>query len=76
MGIETKTVGVLIDELITTDIKCWFSQESLMNSAISANDRLNNAINTHKLNKRRNELIRAIDTVLGQGENSPTEKTY
>lgn len=65
MGIEIKTIGTLIDELITTDIKCFMAQEP--------GGDLKKA---QELNKRRNELIQAIDRRLGDGDATPTGKTY
>jgi hypothetical protein len=76
MGIETKTLGFLIDELITTDLKCWFSQEALMDKSLTEGERLQAAIRTQETNSRRNQLIRAIDELMGQGANSVTTKTY
>jgi hypothetical protein len=76
MGIETKTPGMLIDELCTVSQKCFRAQDSLMNMSLSDSTRLMYAEQAQKLNKKRNELIRAIDKVLGFIEESPTEKTY
>jgi len=76
MGIETKTLGFLIDELITTDLKCWFAQESLMDLSLSEEKRFEAAIRTQETNSRRNQLIRAIDELMGQGANSVTTKSY
>ncbi len=76
MGIETKTLGFLIDELITTDLKCWFSQEDLMNKDLTEKERLQAAIRTQETNSRRNQLIRAIDELTGGAANSVTTKTY
>lgn len=76
MGIENKTVGFLIDELITTDIKCFMAQDALMDLTLSEEERLQAAIRTQETNSRRNELIRAIDNILGQGAYSVTSKTY
>lgn len=74
MGIETKTPGILVDELITTVIKCFYAQEDVMQGdtepGIAAA-----AVKTQVLNARRNELIRALDQVLG-ASGSPTSKTY
>jgi len=64
MGIETKTVGQLVDELITTNIKCFIAQDK------------KDYENAQQLNKRRCDLIRAIDAMMGQDGNSPTGKTY
>jgi hypothetical protein len=64
MGIETKTTGQMIDELITTNIKCFMAQDK------------KDYENAQQLNKRRCDLIRAIDATMGQGENTTTGKTY
>lgn len=76
MGIETKTLGFLIDELITTDLKCWFAQEDLMNLSLSEEERLAAAIRTQETNSRRNQLIRAIDVLNGDAAHSVTSKSY
>jgi hypothetical protein len=76
MGIETKTVGFLLDELITTDLKCWFAQEDIMNTALSDEERFQASLRTHEMNSRRNQIIRAIDELMGESANSVTSKTY
>lgn len=76
MGAEIKSVGFLIDELITTDLKCWFSQEDIMNESLTTEQRLQAAIRAQQMNDRRNQLIRAIDEKLGEGNLSPTSKSY
>lgn len=76
MNIEEKSVGFLIDELITTNLKCWFAQEDIMNIALSEQTRLSAAIKAQQMNARRNMLIRAIDKRLNDPNASPTEKTY
>ena len=74
--ISKKSIGYLIDELITTDMKCWFSQEDIMNESLSTEKRLQAAIRAQQMNDRRNQLIAAIDNELGQGHLSPTSKSY
>ena len=76
MGIETKTLGFLIDELISTDIKCFMAQDALMDETLSEQERLQAAIKTQETNARRNKLIRAIDALTGNADNSVTDKTY
>ena len=76
MDIGNKSIGFLIDELFTTNMKCWFAQEDIMNEELSESTRLKSAIRTQQMNARRNTLIRKIDELLGQGELSPTSKTY
>ncbi len=72
---EVKSIGTLIDELITTSMKCWYAQETVMNDTditkVAAA-----AKQAQQLNARRNKLIRAIDERLGDGAITLTEKTY
>ena len=75
MGIEIKTLGMLTDELITTNLKCFMQQEIIM----SEQDESKIAIAAKKaqeLNGRRNLLIKAIDDLNGNSEFSHTSKTY
>lgn len=74
MSIETKTIGMLIDELITTSAKCWHAQDVIMAGGDDATV-AKAAKTAQETNKRRCELIRAIDQQLGQ-QGSPTGKTY
>lgn len=73
--ISRKSIGELIDQLITADIKCFGSQEIVCNEtdpvkvAKAAKD-------AQKLNKRRCELMAAIDAFHNDSANSPTSKTY
>jgi hypothetical protein len=76
MDIDKKSVGELIDSLITTDIKCFMAQENLMNTNFTEAERLEFAIETQRLNARRNKLMRAIDTALGYEGITVTSKTY
>jgi hypothetical protein len=76
MDIREKTIGELVDALITTNLKTWFNQEKLMDTSLTESERLKEAISAQCNNKRRNRLIRAIDETLGQSDNSPQEKTY
>lgn len=76
MGLERKSIGFLIDELITTNLKCWFAQEDIMNKNLSSEQRLEAAIRAQEMNNRRNQLIRAIDLLSGDQNISPTMKTY
>lgn len=72
--ISQKSKGELIDQLITADIKCFFAQESIGDSdPVKA---LRAARSAQVNNKRRCDLIRALDARLGDGDISPSEKTY
>ena len=76
MSIKEKTVAQLVDELITTSIRCWFSQDKLMNMSLSEKERLNAAITAQQTNAKRTELIKAIDELLGFGQYTNVTKTY
>lgn len=66
---------MLIDELITTNIKCFMSQEVICNSK-DFQEVAEAAKKTQTLNARRNELIRALDKIFGDGDIAPMDKTY
>jgi hypothetical protein len=70
-----KSTGELVDSLITTVVKCFMMQESLMNPDLPDATRLSAAIKTQKLNARRNLLMRELDKRLG-GYLTTSEKTY
>jgi len=76
MSIKEKTVAQLIDELITTSMRCWFAQDKLMDLSLSNEDRLSAAIAAQQTNSKRTELIKAIDELLGFGKYTNITKTY
>lgn len=76
MGIETKSLGFLIDQLITTSMRCWYAQEDIMNKSLTHEQRLAAAIKAQQQNAIRTELIRAIDIMTGNTEFTNTTKTY
>lgn len=75
MNIENKSIGFLIDELITTDMKCWFAQETIMGGGPDG-EVAEAAKKAQQLNARRNALIRAIDKRCGESGITLTDKTY
>jgi hypothetical protein len=74
--VTNMTPGQLIDSLFTTDYKCWWAQERLLDTKLSAEERANEARKAQEYNARRNKLIRSIDEVLDYTEDTSTEKTY
>lgn len=60
--VEIKSLGTLIDELITTNLKCWHQQESVFDSNLKPAQRHAAAVQAHAANKRRCELMRALDS--------------
>ena len=75
MKVDVKSIGILIDELITTDIKCFMAQEDI--SSAKDNDAVADAARkAQELNARRNQLIRAIDERIGEEVLTVSEKTY
>ncbi|KKN18902.1 hypothetical protein LCGC14_0951220 [marine sediment metagenome] len=71
-----KTPGVLIDELVTINIKCFLAQEDIMNPELTDDMRYKASIKAQELNAQRNKLIRSIDFLLDFSEDTPSEKTY
>lgn len=76
MSVKERGFGELLDQLITTSIRCWMAQEVIMDENRPEEERLQGAITAQKSNKKRNELIRAIDEIMGMSDRSPDEKSY
>lgn len=76
MGIRNKSIAFLIDELITTDIKCFMAQDKISDSNLSPDEQLTAAKAAQNLNRRRNQLMIAIDEILGESDITVTGKTY
>jgi len=70
------TPGQLIDLLFTTDYKCWWAQEKLLDKKLSVEERAEEAKKAQEYNAKRTNLIRTIDKVLDFSDNTNTEKTY
>lgn len=75
-NITEKTTAMLIDELITTSMRCWFAQEDIMNENLSDKQRLDAAIRAQKQNAKRSELIKALDKLFGEEDRTVSTKTY
>lgn len=75
-ALKQKSIGFIIDELMTVSQKCFHAQDDIMNESLSEHERLEAAIRAQKMNALRNGLIREIDEFFGQGHLSPTTKTY
>lgn len=76
MDITRKSIGMIIDELITTNLRCWMAQEDIMNTNLTTKKRLDAAERAQIMNAKRSALVKAIDTELGYGDISTTLKTY
>lgn len=76
MDVELKSIGFLIDELMTTSNKIWHMQDSMVDMSLPPEQRAQFALNIQILNTRRNKLIAAIDKRFGEGLNPATLKTY
>ena len=76
MGVENKTIGILIDELITTSMKCWHAQEAIMDPTLSDSARLAASERAQRSNAKRSALIIAIDKKLEDSEFTLDIKTY
>lgn len=75
-GVDSKSIGELIDSLITTDLRCWFAQERIMDTSLTDKERLDAAIRAQEMNSRRTNLMMAINQVLGQEDTSLATKSY
>jgi hypothetical protein len=75
-SIATKSIGELVDSLITTDLRCWFAQETLMDKSLSVEDRLAAAERAQEMNSRRTQLMMAINEFFGQEGISLATKSY
>ena len=77
MDIGTKSIGFLIDQLITTSMRCWVAQDEIMDESLSENERLVAAISAQLNNAQRTELMREIDSRF-EGRDMPLldKKTY
>lgn len=74
MPIEIKTLGTLIDELCTTSQKIFKNLDALAGMSNPEGGRVFKE--TQTLNRRRSELIQAIDRKFGEGADTITDKTY
>lgn len=75
-NIANKSIGELIDSLITTDLRCWMSQEKIMDESLSAEDRLAAAIRAQEMNSRRTSLMIAINEFFGDQAIGLAAKSY
>lgn len=75
MDVSIKSTAVLIDELFTILLRCWWYQE-----VVTQDENVAKVARAAKLaqdmNARRSALIRAIDERLGEGEVSVFIKSY
>jgi len=74
-SIAEKSTATLIDELITTSMKCWNAQEKVVAGG-DDKEVAEAAKEAQETNARRNKLIRAIDRRLGEEERTQLGKTY
>lgn len=74
--IEIKTTAQLLDEFVTNQIRCWMSQEKLMDTSLSEEERLTWAIRAQEQNAKRTELIRILDKRLNSPGFTNQSKTY
>lgn len=76
MDITRKSLGIIIDELITTSLRCWMAQEDIMNKSLPDEKRLEAAERAQIMNARRSALIKAIDELADKDGVSTVAKTY
>jgi len=63
-GVETKTVGQLIDELTIVNIRIWM----LIDKVMAGTATLEESRSVQGNNAKRNEYVRAIDRLLSQAD--------
>jgi len=73
--ITQRTIAELIDQLITTNLRCWTAQDQVR-TAPTVEERAEAGAVAQTTNALRNQLIRAINERLGEADNSPLPKTY
>lgn len=76
MDITRKSIGMMIDELITTNLRCWMAQEDIMKTELSTEKRVEAAERAQIMNARRSALVKAIDEILDKDAVSYASKTY
>jgi hypothetical protein len=74
--VTSLTPGQLIDLLFTTDYKCWWAQEKLLDESLSDEERAKEARKAQEYNAKRTKLMRTIDEVFDYTDDTNTEKTY
>jgi hypothetical protein len=75
MDIAKKTIGELIDGLVTTNLRCWTYQENLLNESFTDEQRLKFAIMAQEQNAKRSQLIGAINEYFKE-QGFTSTKTY
>jgi hypothetical protein len=76
MKVQERSIGELLDLLITASIRCWFAQDEICKEENDDATVARYAKIAQQSNNKRNLLIRAIDERMGDIQNSPSEKTY
>ena len=74
MSIKEKSIGVLLDELIVTNIKCFYFQE-IVNKSDDKDEVFKAAKAAQEMNSRRSKLIIEIDKYFDD-PNTISRKTY
>jgi len=73
--ISQKTLGELIDQLLTNSLRCWFAQEKV-GTETDPKKVAEAAKIAQATNVIRNQLIRAINAYSNELDRTPLEKTY
>jgi len=74
--IEIKSIATLIDALVTVSQSCWHAQDLIMDESLTKEKRFEAALRAQRTNKKRCELMRAIDRRLGEANLTVADKTY
>ncbi len=76
MEIDIRSIGELLDLLVTADISTYLAQDDIRDENLTPEQRLKAAYRAQEGNARRNKLIRKIDERLGNADASPPAKSY
>jgi len=76
MDIQIKSIGELIDSLMTTSQSCWHAQDKILDETLSDKERLNAAVKAQQTNIKRVALIRAINERLEEANFLLDTKSY
>jgi hypothetical protein len=77
------TIGSLVDKLVTTNIKLWFTQD-IVHQAAKTGEGVDGSVvqRLHSLNIQRNQLMTEVDMLLaeavqsGEADVDPRHKLY
>jgi hypothetical protein len=76
MDVTKKSIGIMIDDLITTSMKMWHLQDDVEFNNPTDAEVAAAFKKIQGLNVRRNKLINAIDEIINPDVATTTDKNY